>query len=91
MNELKESFLQAWDEFKNAVLGLVPPPPECKDPVLIAMNSELIKLTNDQFVTLMILSVVNTSIESDCGAEVAISAALTKERIEVLKQITRSI
>lgn len=91
MNELGKEFLKSWDEFKNAVLGKIPPPPECKDPVLIVMNSGLFKLTNDEFVNLMILSIVHTSIESGYGAEVAISAALTTERVDILRQITASI
>ena len=91
MNELSEEFLQEWDEFSNAVLQQIPPPQGCKDPVLIVMNSGLFKLTNDQLVTLMTLSVVHTAIDTKCGAEVAISAALTAERIDTLKQIVTSI
>ena len=91
MNELRQEFLQVWDEFSNAVLQQIPPPQGCKDPVLIVMNSGLFKLTNDQLVTLMTLNVVHAAIESDCGAEVAISAALTAERVDTLKQIIISI
>ena len=90
-DKLKEEFLKCWNDFTDTVLGKIPPPPVCKDPVLIVMNSGLFKLTNDQFNTLMTLSVVHRAIEIDCGAEVAISAALTQERIDTLKQITALI
>ena len=91
MNELKEAFLECWLDFEKAVLGKLPPPPACKDSVLIVMNSGRFELTNEQFNTLMTLSVVHKAIEIDCGAEVAISAALTQERIDTLKQITAII
>ena len=91
LNELKDAFQECWRDFENAVLGKVPPPPACKDPVLIVMNSGRFKLTYDQFNTLMTLSVVHKAIEIDYGAEVAISVALTMERVNTLKQITASI
>ncbi len=91
MNELKEAFIECWLDFEKLVLGKLPPPPACKDPVLIVMNSGRFELTNDQFNTLMTLSVVHRAIEIDCGAKVAISAALTQERIDTLKQITSVI
>ena len=86
MNELENNFQQCWDEFTKIVLAKTLHS-ECNDPVRIVMNSGLFKLTKDQFVTLMILSVVHTAIATNCGAEAAISAALTTERVDILKQI----
>ena len=91
MKKLGEEFLRCWNEFKDAVFGKIPPPTQCMDPVLIVLNSGLFKLTNTQFDTLMILSIVHKAIEINYGADAAISAALTKERIDILNQITALI
>jgi len=91
MKKLGEEFMEFWDEFTDAVFGKIQSPLQCKDPVLIVMNSGLFKLTNEQFDILMILSVVHKAIEIDYGADAAISAVLTKERIDILNQITALI
>lgn len=91
MEKIGEEFLRYWNEFKDAVFGKIPPPSQCKDPVLIVMNSGLFELKNTQYDTLMILSIVHTAIEIGYGADVAISAALTTERIDILNEITSLI
>ena len=91
MEKIGEEFLRCWSEFKDAVFRRIPPPSQCKDPVLIVMNSGLFELKNTQYDTLMILSSVHTAIEIGYGADVAISAALTTERIDILNEITSLI
>ena len=33
--QLKEEFLKCWNDFNDTVLGKIPPPPVCNDPVLL--------------------------------------------------------
>jgi len=93
MNELGKSFLQSWEEFKNAVLEKITPPRPCEDPVVIVMKNagSLFTLDKDQVDKVILLGTIHKLIEDRMGADEAISAALTEESLAILKQIVESV
>ncbi len=93
MNKLGNEFLQCWDEFKTAVLAKVPPPPVCEDPVLIVTrnNGCLFALDANQLNTVLLLGTIHKFVELNIGVEEALSAALNRECVDILMQVTTLI
>ena len=89
--ELRKEFSLCWNEFVEAVLKMLPQNPGCDDPVMIMMNSWMDKLPKEQLTALVTLSIAHTCIESNYGADAAISVAVTQERIDNLKEIIASL
>lgn len=94
MEKIGEEFLQSWNEFSDAVLKKIPQPRGCDDPVLIVMKDDtgcLFKLGKDQVDKVVLLGTIHKLIENRIGADAAISAALTEESVDILRQITALI
>ena len=94
MEKIGEEFLQCWNEFSDAVLEKIPQPRGCEDAVLIVMKDTtgcLFKLDKDQVDKVVLLGTIRKLIEDRIGADEAISAALTEESVDILRQVTALI
>lgn len=91
MNTLVNEFKKGWTELKDAVLKKYPTSKDCSDFVEFLMNSGLSKLEQSQLDKVAHFRDISSIITEGTPVEGTESAIISREDIDILKDIRESI